>query len=176
MSLVLGRGGVAYSAFLGFYNIEKKTMNIFDEFVKIIKHIEREKIRYALVGAVAMAFYTEPRFTQDIDLLIEPDDLEKVSKLLKKNGYFESAEAWTFKNTSLTLHRFLKVIEDDQMMIDLLVAGEEKHLKIIQNALKAQGEHGIARVAKKSDMIWLKRKRNSLQDQADIERLENEKD
>lgn len=151
-------------------------MNIFDEFIEIIKHIEREKIRYALVGGVAMAFYTEPRFTQDIDLLIEPNDLEKVCQILEKKGYFESAEPWTFKSTPLTLHRFLKVIKNDQMIIDLLVAGEEKHLKIIQNALEARGEHGNARVAKKSDIIWLKRKRNSLQDQADIERLENEED
>lgn len=76
----------------------------------------------------------------------------------------------------MTMRRFLKVIENDQMIIDLLVAGEEKHLKIIQNALEAQGKHGNARVAKKSDIIWLKRKRNLLQDQADIERLENEED
>lgn len=151
-------------------------MNIFDEFTEIIKHIAREKIRYALVGGVAMAFYAEPRFTQDIDLLIEPNNFEKVSLILKKNGYFESAEPWTFKATPLTLHRFLKVIENDQMFIDLLVAGEEKHFKIIQNAIEAQGEYGIVYVAEKSDIIWLKRKRNSLQDQADIERLANEED
>ena len=151
-------------------------MNIFDEFTEIIEQIEGEKIRYALVGGVAMAFYTEPRFTQDVDLLIEPSDLEKVRLILEKNGYFESAEPWTFKNTPLTLHRFLKVIENDQMIIDLLVAGEEKHSKIIQNALEAHGEHGIVRIAEKSDIIWLKRKRNSLQDKADIERLKNEED
>jgi hypothetical protein len=123
-----------------------------------------------------MAFYTEPRFTQDIDLLIAPSDLEKVSQLLEKNGYFESAKPWTFTNTPLTLHRFLKVAGNDQMIIDLLVAGEEKHLKIIHDAFDAQGEHGNTRVAKKEDIIWLKRQRNSLQDQADIERLENETD
>ena len=76
----------------------------------------------------------------------------------------------------MTLHRFLKVIENDQMFIDLLVAGEEKHFKIIQNAIEAQGEYGIVYVAEKSDIVWLKRKRNSLQDQADIERLANEED
>jgi hypothetical protein len=108
--------------------------------------------------------------------LIEPDDLAKTCQILEKKGYFESAAPWTFKSTPLTLHRFLKVSKTDQMIIDLLVAGEEKHLKIIQNARVARGEHGNARVAKKSDIIWLKRKRNSLQDQADIERLENEED
>ncbi|MCD4677545.1 MAG: nucleotidyltransferase family protein [Desulfobacula sp.] len=151
-------------------------MNIFDEFIQIIKHIELKKIKYALVGGVAMAFYTQPRFTQDIDILIDPNDLENICQILKKNKYFLSAEPWTFKNTPLTLHRFLKVTEDDQMIIDLLVAGEERHLNIIHNALKAHSEHGNARIAEKSDIIWLKKKRNSLQDQADIERLENEED
>lgn len=150
-------------------------MNIFDEFKEIIQHIESEKIRYALVGGVAMAFYAEPRFTQDIDLLIGPNDLQRVCQVLVKNGYFESAEPWTFSNTALTLHRFLKAVGNDQMIVDLLVAGDKAHLEIIQNALEAKSENASARVAKKSDIIWLKKKRNSLQDQADIERLENEK-
>lgn len=151
-------------------------MNIFDEFAEIIKHIEQEKIRYAIVGGVAMAFYAEPRFTQDIDMLLEPKDFEKARRILEQNGYIESGEPWTFKSTPLTLRRFFKAIGNDQMIIDLLVAGNKKHLEIIENALIAQGEHGIAHVAEKSDIIWLKRQRNSLQDQADIERLDNEKD
>jgi len=151
-------------------------MNIFDEFAEIVTHIEQEKIRYAIVGGVAMAFYAEPRFTQDIDMLLEPNDFEKARRILERNGYFESAEPWTFKSTPLTLRRFFKAIGNDQMIIDLLVAGDKKHLEIIENALIAQGDHGIAHVAEKADIIWLKKQRNSLQDQADIERLESEED
>jgi hypothetical protein len=151
-------------------------MNIFDEFIEIIKQIEQEEIRYALVGGVAMAFYAEPRFTQDIDILLEPNDVDKTRRILEQNGYFESAEPWTFQNTSLTLRRFFKAVGNDHMIIDLLIAGNEEHSAIIENAVIAQGEHGIARVANKSDIIWLKRQRNSIQDLADIERLENEED
>ena len=151
-------------------------MNIFDEFTEIIKHIEEENIRYAIVGGVAMAFYAEPRFTQDIDMLLERNDFEKARRILERNGYFESTEPWTFKNTPLTLRRFFKAIGNDQMLVDLLVAGNKKHLEIIENALFAQGEHGVVRVAAKADIIWLKRQRNSLQDQADIKRLEDGKD
>lgn len=122
-----------------------------------------------------MAFYAEPRFTQDIDMLLGPNDFEKARRVIEQNGYFESATPWTFKSTPLTIHRFLKIQGSDEMIIDLLVAGDKKHLEIIENALIAEGEHGIAHVAGKSDIIWLKRQRNSLQDQADIERLENEK-
>lgn len=83
-------------------------MNVFDEFLEIIQHLERENIRYAIVGGVAVAFYAEPRFTQDIDILLEPNSFEKVKQVLEQNGYFESAAPWTFKNTPLTLRRFLR--------------------------------------------------------------------
>jgi len=150
-------------------------MNIFDEFSRIIKHLEEQKIQYAIVGGVALAFYAEPRFTQDIDMLLAPEDFFKLKTILEDIGYFESAEPWTFKKTPLTLHRFFKVVTNDQMIVDILLAGNSKHLEIITNALVAEGEHGFVRIANKLDMIWLKHQRNSLQDQADIERLMNEK-
>ena len=62
------------------------------------------------------------------------------------------------------------------MIIDILIAGDQTLLEIIANALEARSEYGVALVARKADIIWLKKQRNSLQDQADIERLENEHD
>lgn len=151
-------------------------MNIFDEFAKIIQDIESKKIRYALIGGVALAFYSEPRFTRDIDLLLHPDDLETIRFILEENGYFESANPWTFQKTPLTLHRFLKVQDNDEMIIDIFLAGNDQHINMIHDAFIAEGENGVVRVARKRDIIWLKRKRNSHQDRADIERLENEED
>jgi hypothetical protein len=46
-------------------------MNIFDEFKGIVLNLEKQEVRYAPVGRVAMAFYSEPRFTKNIDILIE---------------------------------------------------------------------------------------------------------
>jgi len=151
-------------------------MNVFDEFSEIVGHLETNKIEYALVGGVAVAFYAEPRFTQDIDLLLDPRSFEKIRTILENSGYFESADPWTFQDTPITLHRFLKVVDDQCMIIDILLAGNDTLLQIIKNALEARSDYGLARVAMKADIIWLKRQRNSLQDQADIERLELEKD
>ncbi len=53
-----------------------------------------------------------------------------------KDGYFESASPWTFRDVAIELHRFLKATPEDD---------------------------------------WLKRTRNSKQDQADIEKLEDDK-
>lgn len=71
-------------------------MNVFDEFTDIVSHLEEAKVRYALVGGVAMAFYMEPRFTQDIDLLLDPGAFGSARQVLEHAGYFESAKPWTF--------------------------------------------------------------------------------
>jgi hypothetical protein len=84
-------------------------MNVFDEFRRLVSELEKRGVRYALVGGVAMAFYTEPRFTRDIDILVDPEDFQKAKDILEKDGYFESALPWTFRTVAIELHRFLKV-------------------------------------------------------------------
>ncbi len=150
-------------------------MNVFQEFLKIVQHLQEERVEYALIGGVAVAFYAEPRFTKDIDLLVREGELERVTHILKKEGYFKSSSPWTFKASKLTLHRFMKVEDLDEMVVDILVAGDDRHERVIANALEAESEGtGTVRVAKKTDLIWLKQNRNSKQDRADIERLQNE--
>jgi predicted nucleotidyltransferase len=142
-----------------------------------VSELEKQEVRYALVGGVAMAFYTEPRFTRDIDLLVDSDDFERMKRILEKDGYFGSASPWTFQNVAIELHRFLKVAKDqDEMLIDILVAKDEEVRKIIRNAVEAESEEGRVMLANKNDLIWLKRTRDSKQDQADIERLEDDQD
>jgi len=150
-------------------------MNVFYEFYKIVQHLQAESVDYALIGGVALAFHSQPRFTKDVDILIPAGELEKVSELLKREKYFESASPWTFKSTGLTLHRFLKVEDADEMIVDILIANDEDNLKVIENALEAESEGiGVVKLATKEDLISLKSKRNSLQDQADIARLRDE--
>ena len=151
-------------------------MNVFEEFKQLVLELEKQGARYALVGGVAMAFYTEPRFTRDIDILVDSDDFSMVKEILEKDGYFESRLPWTFRNVDIELYRFLKVAdEENEMLIDILVAKDEEVRRIIQSAVEAESEEGKVMVANKEDLIWLKRTRDSKQDQADIEALENGK-
>ncbi len=151
-------------------------MNVFYEFQKVVRHLQAERVEYALIGGVAVAFYVEPRFTKDIDLLVGEGELERVTNILKREAYSRSSSPCTFKDSALTLHRFMKVQGVEEMIVDVLVAGDGRHEQVIANALEAQSEAtGTVRVASKADLIWLKHNRNSKQDQADIERLQNEK-
>ena len=149
-------------------------MNVFEEFKRLVSELENQKVRYALVGGVAMAFYTEPRFTRDIDILVDSEDFENTKGILEKIGYFESASPWTFRKVAIELHRFLKVVPEDEMMIDILVAKDEEGRLIIEDAVEADSEEGRVRLANKKDLIRLKRTRGSKQDLADIEKLEND--
>ncbi len=150
-------------------------MNVFYEFHKIALQFQQEGIEYALIGGVAVAFHAEPRFTKDVDFLIRRHELERVSQALKREGYFRTAEPWTFKDSHLTLYRFMKTEDLDEMIIDVLIAGDERHEQIIANAQLAESPGtGVVKVATKMDLIWLKEQRNSKQDQADIERLRDE--
>ncbi|MFO7737398.1 MAG: nucleotidyltransferase family protein [Desulfatiglandaceae bacterium] len=152
-------------------------MNVFEEFKRFVMDLEKQKVRYALVGGVAVAFYTEPRFTRDIDLLVDSEDFERAKDILEVNGYFESASPWTFRTVAIELHRFVNVVnEEHEMLIDILVAKNEEVRKIIHNAVEAKSEEGRVMLANKKDLIWLKSMRNSKQDQADIEKLEDDKD
>ncbi|MFW6140763.1 MAG: nucleotidyl transferase AbiEii/AbiGii toxin family protein [Acidobacteriota bacterium] len=90
-------------------------MNIFEEFPKLFSQFEKNKLKYALVGGVAMAFHDEPRFTKDIDILLFPEDIEKLKKILNKDGYLESTPPWTFKKINMTLHRFIKTADKEHM-------------------------------------------------------------
>jgi hypothetical protein len=151
-------------------------VNVFEEFKHLVKDLEMQKVRYALVGGVAMAFYTEPRFTRDIDLLVDSEDYEKTKGILEKKGYFESASPWKFKSVQIELHRFLKVAKDDEMTIDVLVAETDEVRRITHQCIEAESEEGKIKIASRKDLIWLKRMRDSKQDQADIEKLDDEED
>jgi hypothetical protein len=151
-------------------------MNVFQEFSSLVSALGREEIRYALVGGVALAFYTEPRFTRDIDILVYSGDFLKVKKIIEDRGYFESISPWKFQKISITLHRFFKAHDDEEMLIDILEGSGNEVERIIASSVVAESEDGSVNVIRKEDLIGLKRIRNSKQDQADIERLKNEED
>ena len=150
-------------------------MNLYDAFFDVARQLQRQQIDYAVVGGIALAFHDVPRLTKDIDILINPDDLEAIQKILEELGYHASAPPWTFRKTRVTLHRFLKIEEPAYVFIDILVGHEAHHQAIIERALEESWADGVVRFASKEDLIWMKHQRGSDQDQVDIRRLEDDK-
>ena len=59
------------------------------DYEELLKLFNNNKVRYCVVGAYALAFHAQPRFTQDMDILVDPDEknAEKIIKSLKEFGF-----------------------------------------------------------------------------------------
>lgn len=63
-------------------------MNLFE---KVFRELNKAKVKYLVVGGVAVNLYGYPRFTGDLDLLLflDKENLEKMDKVMKKMKYSE---------------------------------------------------------------------------------------
>ncbi|MBI5777942.1 MAG: nucleotidyltransferase [Planctomycetes bacterium] len=64
-------------------------MHIEKDYEELLKLLNRHKVRYCVVGAFAVAFYSRPRYTKDMDILVEPSsaNARKVIRALKDFGF-----------------------------------------------------------------------------------------
>ena len=148
-------------------------MNVFLEFHKIARRLEDGKVRYALIGGIAMSFYGPLRATKDIDFLVCEEDFDAIRSAIESEGFSDNKSSMTFSG-GLSLHRFLKFAPGEEMplMVDVLVAATEYHKSVVQRAVPVRLEGtGDILLAAAEDMIRLKSARNSGQDQDDIQVL-----
>lgn len=59
------------------------------DFAEFVKLLNKHKVRYLIVGAYAVSFHARPRFTSDIDFLVEPkkENVERLLRVLKDFGF-----------------------------------------------------------------------------------------
>jgi predicted nucleotidyltransferase len=146
-------------------------MELYDEFFKITGAFNKARVKYALIGGIAMGYYSEPRYTKDIDFLTLQSEIMTIQSVLEKLDYEESAQPWTFIKTKITLRRFAKIEKSNVVSVDILIGEEPFHKKIITSAIKLVSKTGNVKIVKKEDLIKLKSIRNSDQDKVDIKKL-----
>ena len=58
------------------------------DYKDLLKILNRHRVKYLIVGAYAVIYYTEPRYTKDIDIWVEPEmkNAKKVYAALKEFG------------------------------------------------------------------------------------------
>ena len=59
------------------------------DFEELLRLFNRYRVRYCIVGAYAVAFHARPRYTKDMDILIEPsiENGRKIVEALKAFGF-----------------------------------------------------------------------------------------
>ena len=150
-------------------------LDLFDEFKKLTARFAERKIDYALCGGLALAVYGIPRATIDIGLMILPESLEKVQKLVRKLGYIKEAMPMRFAEREIEIRRISKFDREsgDMLSLDLLKVTPAL-LTVWKTRKEVAWENGTLWVVSRDGLITLKSMRGSGQDLDDIRRLKEE--
>jgi hypothetical protein len=149
-------------------------MELFEEFSKLVSEFKKENIEYALCGGLAMAVYAFPRATLDIDILIEPQTLEKAKSIAKRLGFTFDAGLMKFSNEAVQIYRLTKVGSEsnDTLALDMLLLTPEIK-EVWETKQTLTWDQGDLPVVSPKGLINLKSLRLSGQDQDDIRHLES---
>jgi len=143
--------------------------DLFDELSRIVAALNKEEIPYALVGGLAYSVWVEARNTEDIDLLIRPEDWPRVASVLNPMGFETLAGPMEFEK--VRLRRLTKIKGEDVVVLDFILA----------DGNLGSGLDGSVRVTYRGEeysvstpevLIALKRNRMSPKDRNDIEGLQ----
>lgn len=147
-------------------------IDLYDELRAVAGVLDRARVPYALIGALAVAVYATPRATGDVDLLIAVHDLGAALRAISDLGYRPAREPMPVASGRLRIQRAIRISGEDMAVVDLMLAEDE----LTQTALARRvptGEAGAALyVVRPDDLRALKRLRGSAQDLADLEALD----
>lgn len=154
------------------------------DYLGIFKTLNENKIKYIVVGGIAVNFHGIPRATYDIDLLLylEDKNLKKFLNLLKVWGFKPKApvgimdfadkkkrEDW-IKNKNM---KAFNMINPDWPIreIDIIINTPVDYTEAIRNAKNIK-LYGIdIPTVSITDLILMKNKSNRSQDKSDIKNL-----
>ena len=148
-------------------------MNLVDELLGIVVDLESAAVPYALCGGLAVAIHGHPRFTHDIDLLIQPDDLSRVRDIARLRGFTLEGGRIAFGTgtpSERALHRIAKASGVEALTLDPLLVGPSLASVWNQRKRATWRDHDLW-VVSRDGLIHMKRLSGRLQDLADIEAL-----
>jgi hypothetical protein len=149
-------------------------IDLAEEFQAVISALAEHAIEYAVCGGLAMAIHGLPRATVDIDLLIPPEDEERVYAAVEPLGFRIRATPMHFDQGRMEIRRVSKFDPaGDTLMLDLLLVTSVFE-DVWRDRMKIESEFGLISVVSREGLIELKSGRMSGVDQDDIKRLRDE--
>lgn len=145
-------------------------MRLEKDFEELLECLNKNEVRYCVVGAFAVAFHGIPRFTKDMDILVEPttQNSKKILKALDEFG---------FGSLGLTEKDFSKpgvIIQlgYEPVRVDILTSVDGCGFQEVWKN-KETGQYGKQKVLYigLSELIKNKRASNRPQDKVDVRKL-----
>ncbi len=147
-----------------------KTEKDYEEFLELLN---KHDIRYCIIGAFALAFHARPRYTKDMDILIEAttDNAKRLLAALREFGFGSlnlSVEDFSSKGNIIQLGY-------EPVRIDIITSIKGLEFADIWES-RIQGPYGKQTVnfIDRQNLIRSKKLSNRTQDKADLDLLLSE--
>jgi len=146
----------------------------------LIDALEAASIEYALCGGLAVAVHGHPRATQDIDLLVRPEDVPQVLAIARSLGFDVPSRKMVFragKPDENHMQRISKLdpATNELLSLDLLFVGPV-HQSTWDGRIELPWRARKLRIVSRQGLATMKRFSGRPQDLADIAALENTED
>jgi len=150
---------------------------------EILRDFAEEKVRYVLVGGIALNLLGSMRATADLDLLVEMSDenLKKIVKIMKKRGYrvrqpvdpMGIADAKTRRSWIREKHmKAFNFYKDDQLKeVDLIIDSPVRFEQAIQKSQRIRVGDLSLPVVSIEHLIKMKEKAGRPIDRLDLSEL-----
>jgi len=137
----------------------------------IVAVLDAAGIAYALVGGLAVSIYAAPRATEDVDLLLGRDQLERAVEALASLGFRCAGAPMSVAGGRLDIQRLIKIDGSDLVPVDLLTPKDPTLATLLAGRKVVAWEGGHLSIVSLAGLRALKRLRGSAQDLADLEAL-----
>ena len=149
-------------------------MELYDELMSLVEALDVAGVEYALCGGVALAIHGHPRFTADIDFLVLPDDMARISAALSPLGYTLHSGGLPFDVGGVHERHIVRISKaegQDVLTLDfLLLPGFLQGVWETREVYSWRGRR--IWVVSRSGLIAMKRVAGRPRDRADLEELE----
>jgi predicted nucleotidyltransferase len=150
---------------------------------EIFRTFQKQKVKYVLVGGIAVNLLGAMRNTADLDILVEmsDDNLKKIVQILKKQGYKvkqpvdpmkvadpETRKDWIEKK-HMKAFNFYK--EDELKEVDIVIESPVSFEEAEKSALRIKVDDLTLPVISVDKLIEMKQKTGRPIDKLDIEEL-----
>jgi len=150
---------------------------------EILREFQKQKVKYVLVGGIAVNMLGYLRSTADMDILVEMsnENLAKVVSILKGQGYHvkqpvdpmgiadEKIRHEWIHNKHMKAFNFYK--EDELKEVDIIIESPISYEEAKRGALKIKIEDMVLPVISIDNLIKMKKNTGRSIDKLDIERL-----
>jgi hypothetical protein len=155
-------------------------MDLIAELENLIDAFDRDGIEYALCGGIALGVHGYVRATQDIDMLVPSEQLDRALATAKGAGFDVPARKIVFglkTGRPREIHRVSKLDPEtsDLLPLDLMVVAHE-YAEVWNARMKVAWRQRNLAVVSRDGLATMKRLAGRPQDLADLAKLEGDDD